>query len=249
MCGAAHAAFHGAWLDRQCDDRSTRDGGGGAGTLGVLVVALVCVVLSGGMARAWAQASPAPGDQQVMAGVAGAQQGDMATARRLFEAAAALGNAGAKYNLAVIHRSGQGVTQDGERAAGLLFEAAEAGNPMARCEVGFLAEQSDDRVAAVLLYRRAAAQGDTAAQSRLGDFSCRGDHVRHDPAEGLRLWRRAADAGHASSQFKLGMAYPGGAAGGAPGAGRSCDHVSRRGGHATEPCRSRPAVSPGCRAG
>jgi TPR repeat protein len=175
---------------------------------GVLLAGALGLALASGAVPAWAES--APGDQLVVAGVAAARQGDFAAALRLFEQAAALGNAGAKLNLSLMHERGQGVARDPERAAFLLLEAARGGNPLAQFQLGLLLEQSGDRPTAITYHRQAADQGFGPAQARLALFYTTGTGVPRDQRAAFRLAGLAAQQREPEAYALLGQLYANG---------------------------------------
>jgi len=57
------------------------------------------------------------------------------------------------------------------------------------------------------LYRLAADQGDSFAQSNLGFMYYKGQGVPQDYKEAVRLYRLAADQGHTEAQVELRLMY------------------------------------------
>jgi len=64
--------------------------------------------------------------------------------------------------------------------------------------------QSSPEVASM---RKAAEQGDAAAQFKLGRIYYNGKGVPKDAAKAVEWWRKAAEQGNADAQFNLGVAY------------------------------------------
>ena len=96
-----------------------------------------------------------------------------------------------------------------------LAERAQKGDAAAQFSLGVLYEVGGrlfpkDVVEALKWYRRAAEQGDTGAQTRLGDMYAEGDGVPKDGVEAVKWYRQAADQGYASAQFSLGVMYANG---------------------------------------
>ena len=56
-------------------------------------------------------------------------------------------------------------------------------------------------------YRKAAEQGDAAAQYELGYCYFFGEGVEQDMAESVKWWRKAAEQGDAKAQSRLGHCY------------------------------------------
>jgi TPR repeat protein len=67
-----------------------------------------------------------------------------------------------------------------------------------------------DHAAAAAWYLKAADQGDTASQVKLGIFYGTGQGVSPDPAAAASWFRKAADQGEAAGQYNLGIMYASG---------------------------------------
>jgi TPR repeat protein len=93
----------------------------------------------------------------------------------LYRLVAALGDAGAQYNLAVLYSEGKGVAQNYAEAARLYRLAAEQGYANAQCNLGVFHSSGvgvpRDLVEAGRLGRLAAAQGVANAQTLLAILS------------------------------------------------------------------------------
>jgi TPR repeat protein len=101
--------------------------------------------------------------------------------------AADQGNAAAQYKLGVMYQNGQGVEKDDSKAFVWFGKAAEQGNAAAK----------------VVLCRRAADQGDAAAQFRLGLLYDTGPGSEQDHAEAIKWYSKSAEQGDATAQSKL----------------------------------------------
>ena len=64
-----------------------------------------------------------------------------------------------------------------------------------------------DHEEALTWYRRAADQGDAAAQAALGTSYLEGKAVPRDIAQAIMWFRKAADEGHHTAQLALGLLY------------------------------------------
>ena len=64
-----------------------------------------------------------------------------------------------------------------------------------------------DEDEAVKWFRKAADQGDAAAQCNLGNMYAEGRGVTKDEAEAVKWFRKAAERGHSPAQFNLGASY------------------------------------------
>ena len=63
---------------------------------------------------------------------------------------------------------------------------------------GYAAYEAGDYAEAVKCYRKAAEQGDAAAQYNLGVIYYNGEGVTQDYAEAVKWYRKAAEQGYAS---------------------------------------------------
>ena len=70
-----------------------------------------------------------------------------------------------------------------------------------------LAEDAKDVVEAVKIYRKAAEQGDAAAQCNLGFAYKYGEGVNKDEAEAIKWFKKSAEQGDVDAQNALGFAY------------------------------------------
>jgi uncharacterized protein len=175
----------------------------------VTAVCLIVVLLMGGTRMSWAA------DYQK--GLEAAQRGDFATALREWHPLAEQGNADAQYNLGVMYRKGEGVTQNDKEAVKWYRLAAEQGNVRAQFNLGLMHHNGDgvvqDYKEAVKLYRLAAEQVHATAQFNLGVMYANGDGVIQDnvmaymwlsiaPENGLKQGRVGAERGGAENWVK-----------------------------------------------
>lgn len=115
----------------------------------------------------------------------------------------------ALYLVGYMFEFGVGVERSLPQARMWLERAAATGHPAGQLEYGyFLLQHGDDagdRVRALDLYRRAAAQNYAKAMSHLGGALVAGLLGPVDRAEGIRLFRAASAAGHASATYNLAL--------------------------------------------
>ena len=147
----------------------------------------------------------------------GAGQGsDYAAAARMYEAAAAEGDAGAQGSLAFLYFRGRGVPRDDEKAVSLHEDLVERyGEEMYGYNMAVLyyyaptgKEQALRHKEAFRLFKNAAASGEYAyAESALGECYENGVGVARNYAEGAKWYGKAADKGFADAQFLLGELY------------------------------------------
>ena len=119
---------------------------------------------------------------------------DYASAAQIYTTLAAQGDGEARYQLAMLYRTGTGVAPDPTRAAQLMGEAAQAGDARAQYLFAQMLEQGTgldrDARAAHEWYGKAAAAGHAQAQQRLAAPSA----PTAADGDGARL-RRAAQRG------------------------------------------------------
>lgn len=103
-------------------------------------------------------------------------------------------------------------SEDYDKAAPLLQQAAQAGNAGAQNTLGFMYDQgmgvAEDDAEAVRWYRKAAEQGHADAQFNLAVMYENGEGVPQDIAEAIRLYRMAAEQGHVKALARLGGGIP-----------------------------------------
>lgn len=137
---------------------------------------------------------------------------DLPKAFDCYQQAADQGLAEAMYALYRCYWRGEGVAKDGPEGMKWLKKAAEAGSADAEWRLGYWSEnplnyEPKNMPEAVRWYRRAAEQNDARAQYGLGLCYLEGLGVEWDEERGLELVCKAADQGHAESQFKLAELY------------------------------------------
>lgn len=136
-------------------------------------------------------------------------KGDTATAIRLFQTAAGLGNAPAAYNLGRIFSSGAGVPADPKTGVMWFRKAADEGNPGAQYSLGLAYQEGlgvrRDLAEAAKWYRKAADQDYADAQARLGALYAKGQGVGQDFDEATRWYGAAASHGDADARLDLAL--------------------------------------------
>lgn len=143
-----------------------------------------------------------------------AREADAAGLHKL-EAAVALGDTAAQYQLGKKYGYGKGVPKDVAKAAGLYRMAAEKGCIEADVELGVLYSNgkvafhpiSWERVAAA--WQIAAEKGDSSAQRRLGECYRNGRGVPHDPVKAVEWLQKSAEQGNSIAQWSLAKMYDG----------------------------------------
>ena len=144
------------------------------------------------------------------------------------------GNTGAQFSLAMMYWRGEGVEKDEARAAALMAQAAEGGQPEPMYLFGQFRRMGIggpvDLAEAETWLRRAAARGHVKAMVAVGAVLT--DRRPPDPAAASVYFRQAADLGDAEAQFALGQLYLRGELGPADG----------RGGRQVVHCRGRAGI-------
>jgi TPR repeat protein len=137
-------------------------------------------------------------------GLVAADNGDYATAIRLWRPLAEQGNAAAQFNLGLIYYKGQGVPQDYAAAAVWLRKAADQGVTAAQWSIGSMYMNGrgvrQDYAAAVSWYRKAADKGDASAQSNLGVMYAEGHGVPQDYVRAHMWFNLAAAKGNKAAE-------------------------------------------------
>eukprot|EP00727_Mastigamoeba_balamuthi_P008970 m51a1_g4696 hypothetical protein (636) ;mRNA; f:208665-210639 len=132
---------------------------------------------------------------------------DSSRARSLFARAAALGDAQAQHNVAVLLRD----AGSAEQAARWHALAAAQGHAGSQCSLaGMLLAGAGvvrDECEAARLWALAAAQGDARAQCNAGLCLEQGCGVRRDPCAAAEMYRRAAAQGYAAATHRLALCY------------------------------------------
>jgi TPR repeat protein len=151
---------------------------------------------------------------------------DMAKARQLIQAAADQGFAPAQNALAQLNGQGpaaapgddifqRGValykSGDHAGAAALMQQAAEAGNPTATYEMGYMFENGDglaqDSAQSAQWYMKAAAMGDASGEAAVGQLYENGSQVDENWDTAAQWYMKSAQQGNRMGEFRLGRAY------------------------------------------
>ena len=146
-----------------------------------------------------------------------------------YRKAAEQGHAEAQYHLALAYEAGKSTTQDYAEAIAWYLKAAKSGHAEAQYRLA-LAYETGNGVEkslseANVWYRKAANQGNEEASRRLplvelkynaqaGNADAQyklalayenGDGMEKDPSEAVQWFRKAAEQGHAESQYRTGL--------------------------------------------
>lgn len=137
---------------------------------------------------------------------------DLAKAVECYENAAAQGQAGAMYNLAILYMQGDGgLSKDPQHSIELLKEAAEHGLCKAQSFLGlYYADESSghcDYEKAVPYLKMAAAKNDSSAEYNLGICYERGLGVERDMSKAGIFYKSAAEHGHTGAQYNVGVFF------------------------------------------
>ncbi|EDP61124.1 hypothetical protein BAL199_22307 [alpha proteobacterium BAL199] len=130
-------------------------------------------------------------------GVKAYNSGDFKTALRKWKPLAEQGDAYAQFNIGLMYKMGDGVTQDNAEALKWYRKAAEQGHAAAQNNLGGMYERgvgvTKDYAEAVKWYRKAAEQGYVFAQFNIGLMYKRGDGVLQDTIA-AHMWFNIAAA-------------------------------------------------------
>ncbi len=136
---------------------------------------------------------------------------DYATARRLYDQAAAAGYAMALNNIGIMYEGGEGELANYAEAARWYQKAVDAGEPIAMINLGWLYEQGQgvkkDYAVARRLYATAMKAGVTGAMNNLGLMYMKGEGGPRDYAEAQRLFEQGAALGNDACMNGLGVLY------------------------------------------
>ncbi len=140
-------------------------------------------------------------------GLAAAERGDYTTALKEWRPLAEQGNPDAQYNLGIMYRHGEGVTQDYKVASQWFKLAAEQGNASAQSNLGAMYDQglgvTRDSNVAFEWFKLAAEKGNNYSLFILGEMYQQGRGVIRDPIRAHMWWNIAASEELASG---LGLA-------------------------------------------
>jgi TPR repeat protein len=122
--------------------------------------------------------------------------------------AAQIGDADARFHVALMFDEGLGVPIDTQEADKWCWAAAQQGHAGAQCAVGRRLEAQGDDVA-LDWYRKSADQGDADALFAMGRLGLSGSAGSLDAFDGLAGYVAAAQSGHAKSLAVLGELFLG----------------------------------------
>lgn len=137
--------------------------------------------------------------------------GDLVTARKIWEEQAKKGDAQAMNNLGTLYDQGKGVEPDAGRAFHWFAESANAGNPSGMNNYGRMLEQGRGAPAnpeeAARWFDKAARLGQPEAQFNLGFLYEHGRGVPQDDAAAAAWYSRAASMQQKDALARLGHFY------------------------------------------
>ncbi|SMX49915.1 Putative beta-lactamase HcpC precursor [Maliponia aquimaris] len=132
-------------------------------------------------------------------------------ALRLYQEAAAMGNAKAAYALALVHEAGQSVPRDANKAMAYYRQAAEGGYPEAQIHLGRIYEKGigvpADFVQSTSWYKKAAEQGDPDAMILLGNAYEFGRGIEQNYRQAKGWYLRASRAGRPDGEAHFALLY------------------------------------------
>ena len=129
-------------------------------------------------------------------------EGDYKTAFKYFTKAAELGSADAHYNLSCLYRDGEGVEKDNEKAIYHAEEAAIAGHPSARHNLGCKEANSGRLERARKHFIISANLGDHDSLKGLRQLYAERHASKEDYAAALRAYQAAVDATKSAERGK-----------------------------------------------
>jgi TPR repeat protein len=92
-----------------------------------------------------------------------------------------------------------------------MLQAAEAGNPTATYEMGYLYENGDgvaqDPVQAAQWYMKGAALGEASSEAAVGQLYEQGNQVAENWEQAAQWYAKSAQQGNRMGEFRLGRAY------------------------------------------
>ena len=133
-------------------------------------------------------------------------EGDYETALEYWTKAAGLGNADAQYSLSIMYRDGEGVQNDEKKQVYHLEDAAIAGHPNARHNLGCFERRNGRFERARKHWIIAANLGHDGSLKCIEDLYARGHASKEDYADALRAYQAAAEATK-SAERKAAEAY------------------------------------------
>ena len=137
---------------------------------------------------------------------------DINKAAECYKCAAAQGQGGAMYNLALFYMEGiGGYPRDHQKGIELLKDAAETGLCKAQSFLGlYYADESSshcDYDKAIPYLKIAASKKDPSAEYHLGICFERGLGIERDMSKAAHMYQLAANHGHTGAQYNLGVFY------------------------------------------
>jgi len=141
----------------------------------------------------------------------------LADAYIVFQQLADKGYGKAYFPLARMHRGGQGISKNSDKAdyysqtSSDWCDSSDNIDPEIERDLGWMYEygcgvkQDDEQ--AVFWYRKSAEQGHASGQNNLGLMYANGRGVKQDDEQAVFWYRKSAEQGHASGQNNLGFMY------------------------------------------
>ena len=147
-------------------------------------------------------------DGSIVTASAGSQRKpDYALALQWFNAAAALGNAGALNNLGICSESGCGVPRSDEQAMHFYLQAAQCGHPSAQASLGYLYLKQRHFAPAKEWLQLAADTGHAEAEYHLAQMWHHGLACEKSDVKAFELYKRAADRQHHYAELETAHSY------------------------------------------
>ena len=146
---------------------------------------------------------------------------DYEESAKWYRLAADAGHATAMSELAVLYIDGLGVPKNSEEAVSLINKAANLGEPTAQSRLGMFYEAGaygldEDLTESLSWYMKAAQQGNSFSELKVGDAYVVGALIHLDVKKGIEYITKAAEKGYIAAIERLGTYYDQGLEGLAP---------------------------------
>ena len=124
-----------------------------------------------------------------------------------YKKAAEAGNTTAMRNIAFMYEQGESVPKNQEKALKWYQKAIDLGDTSAMVELGNMFRDLNDYHNAVVLYKKAANEGNAEAMNLIGVLYSGGKGVPKDRGIAFNWYKKAAEAGDYYGMANLGQAY------------------------------------------
>lgn len=158
----------------------------------------------------WVAVSVVTAQAGIEDGIIAYNEGDYATAKKEFQAAADAEDPMGVHLLASLYFQGHGVKKDLKRAVELFTRAAEKGMRPAQTNLGIIYQSGGEGVERDILksieyFMAAGKQGDLQATYHLGQIFRKGDGVKQDYKKAIAYYQRAVQQGYLPAVHEYGI--------------------------------------------